>query len=80
MCQAVQAVNAGASVLLRAIEDHQERALRRGKPRGGRPQHPDFGEVGMAVVVPRAGAQLDPDAILAQLKAQLANASCPSAV
>ena len=39
--------------------------------------HPDFGEVGVAVVVPRAGAALQPDAIVAALKAQLANFKIP---
>ncbi|WBY02350.1 malonyl-CoA synthase [Ramlibacter tataouinensis] len=39
--------------------------------------HPDFGEVGVAVVIPKAGAQLDPDAIVATLKAQLANFKIP---
>ena len=39
--------------------------------------HPDFGEVGVAVVVPRAGATLDPESILAQLKAQLAHFKVP---
>lgn len=39
--------------------------------------HPDFGEVGVAVVVPRPGAQLDGDAIIARLKAQLANFKIP---
>ncbi|MBP6854443.1 MAG: malonyl-CoA synthase, partial [Rhodoferax sp.] len=34
--------------------------------------HPDFGEVGVAVVTPRTGAVLAPDAILATLKAGLA--------
>ncbi|MCW8206069.1 malonyl-CoA synthase [Verminephrobacter aporrectodeae subsp. tuberculatae] len=39
--------------------------------------HPDFGEVGVAVVVPRPGAQLDGEAICAALKAQLANFKIP---
>ena len=39
--------------------------------------HPDFGEVGVAVVVAKSGAQLDCDAILAQLKATLANFKVP---
>ena len=39
--------------------------------------HPDFGEVGVAVVVARAGASLDPDAITAGLKARLANFKIP---
>jgi malonyl-CoA/methylmalonyl-CoA synthetase len=37
----------------------------------------DFGEVGVAVVVPRAGAKLVPQDILAQLKATLANFKVP---
>jgi malonyl-CoA/methylmalonyl-CoA synthetase len=39
--------------------------------------HPDFGEVGVAVVVPKAGAQLDAAAILTQLKALVANFKVP---
>jgi len=39
--------------------------------------HPDFGEVGVAVVVARAGMSLDSDAVLAQLKASLANFKVP---
>jgi malonyl-CoA/methylmalonyl-CoA synthetase len=39
--------------------------------------HPDFGEVGVAVVIPRPGATLDGDAIVAQLKARLANFKIP---
>ncbi|RYZ11949.1 MAG: malonyl-CoA synthase, partial [Comamonadaceae bacterium] len=39
--------------------------------------HPDFGEVGVAVLVPRPGAVLDADAILADLKARLANFKVP---
>ena len=39
--------------------------------------HPDFGEVGVALVVPRPGAQLDGAQILAQLKANLANFKVP---
>ena len=37
----------------------------------------DFGEVGVAVVVPRPGASLEPSLILAQLKATLANFKVP---
>ena len=33
--------------------------------------HPDFGEVGVAVVVPRPGVRLEPNSLLAQLKACL---------
>jgi malonyl-CoA/methylmalonyl-CoA synthetase len=39
--------------------------------------HPDFGEVGVAVVVPRLGAALAPERILASLKASLANYKVP---
>jgi len=39
--------------------------------------HPDFGEVGVAVVVPKPGAALQPAAILAALKASLANFKIP---
>jgi malonyl-CoA/methylmalonyl-CoA synthetase len=39
--------------------------------------HPDFGEVGVAVVIPRPGATLDGDRIVAQLKSQLANFKIP---
>ncbi|HCL87419.1 MAG TPA: malonyl-CoA synthase [Comamonadaceae bacterium] len=39
--------------------------------------HPDFGEVGVAVVVPRPGAQPQADAIMEALKAQLANYKVP---
>ncbi len=39
--------------------------------------HPDFGEVGVAVVIAKSGAQLQPEAILAALKAQLANFKIP---
>ena len=39
--------------------------------------HPDFGEVGVAVAVARPGAQPDVDAILAALKAQMANFKVP---
>ena len=39
--------------------------------------HPDFGEVGVAVVIPRPGARLDGEAIIAQLKGQLANFKIP---
>jgi len=39
--------------------------------------HPDFGEVGVAVVTAKPGAQLDGDAIVARLKAQLANFKIP---
>ena len=39
--------------------------------------HPDFGEVGVAVVIARAGARLDPDWIIGELKARLANFKIP---
>ena len=39
--------------------------------------HPDFGEVGVAVVVARPGHSPGSDAIVAQLKAQLANFKIP---
>ena len=39
--------------------------------------HLDFGEVGVAVVIAKPGAKLDGDAILAQLKSQLANFKIP---
>jgi len=39
--------------------------------------HADFGEVGVAVVVPRPGMQLDSGQILAELKARLANYKVP---
>jgi len=41
--------------------------------------HPDFGEVGVAVVVPRPGVQPQGDALLAALKTQLANFKVPKA-
>ena len=39
--------------------------------------HPDFGEVGVAVVIAKPGASLQPEAIIAQLKATLANFKIP---
>ncbi|RZL64582.1 MAG: malonyl-CoA synthase [Variovorax sp.] len=39
--------------------------------------HPDFGEVGVAVVIAKAGATLDADAIVAELKSKLANFKIP---
>ncbi|GAC1390052.1 MAG: malonyl-CoA synthase [Variovorax sp.] len=39
--------------------------------------HPDFGEVGIAVVIPRPGASVDGEAVIAQLKSQLANFKIP---
>jgi malonyl-CoA/methylmalonyl-CoA synthetase len=39
--------------------------------------HPDFGEVGVAVVVAKPGATLDGEALIAALKAKLANFKIP---
>jgi malonyl-CoA/methylmalonyl-CoA synthetase len=39
--------------------------------------HPDFGEVGVAIVIAKAGRPLDPDAIVAELKSKLANFKIP---
>lgn len=39
--------------------------------------HPDFGEVGVAVVVARPGSTVNPDQIVAVLKSQLANFKIP---
>ncbi len=39
--------------------------------------HPDFGEVGVAVLIARAGAKVEPEQILATLKARLANFKVP---
>ncbi len=39
--------------------------------------HPDFGEVGVAVLTAKAGATVQPDAVIAQLKAKLANFKIP---
>ncbi|GAC1600706.1 MAG: hypothetical protein NVS3B2_03120 [Ramlibacter sp.] len=39
--------------------------------------HPDFGEVGIAVVIPRPGASVDGEAVIAQLKSQFANFKIP---
>jgi malonyl-CoA/methylmalonyl-CoA synthetase len=39
--------------------------------------HPDFGEVGVAVVIAKAGAKLPADAIIASLKSKLANFKIP---
>ena len=39
--------------------------------------HPDFGEVGVAVVIAKPGARLDADAIVTTLKSQLANFKIP---
>mgnify|MGYP003585594446 CR=1 FL=1 len=39
--------------------------------------HPDFGEVGVLVVIPKAGATLDAERLIADLKAKLANFKIP---
>jgi malonyl-CoA/methylmalonyl-CoA synthetase len=39
--------------------------------------HPDFGEVGVALVIAKTGVQLDETAILSELKAKLANFKIP---
>jgi malonyl-CoA/methylmalonyl-CoA synthetase len=39
--------------------------------------HPDFGEVGVAVVIAKPGAKLEADKIIATLKSQLANFKIP---
>ena len=39
--------------------------------------HPDFGEVGVAIVIAKAGSQLNADKIIASLKSQLANFKIP---
>ncbi|MCC2676211.1 MAG: AMP-binding enzyme family protein, partial [Ramlibacter sp.] len=39
--------------------------------------HPDFGEVGVAVVIAKPGARLEPDHLIASLKSQLANFKIP---
>jgi malonyl-CoA/methylmalonyl-CoA synthetase len=39
--------------------------------------HPDFGEVGVAVVIPKPGVSLQPDQIVAELKSKLANFKIP---
>ena len=39
--------------------------------------HPDFGEVGVAVVIAKTGASLLPDAVIACLKSKLANFKIP---
>ncbi|MFN3417265.1 MAG: malonate--CoA ligase [Caldimonas sp.] len=42
--------------------------------------HPDFGEAVVAVVVPKPGSSPDPEAIVAQLKRQIANFKVPKRV
>jgi malonyl-CoA/methylmalonyl-CoA synthetase len=39
--------------------------------------HPDFGEVGVAVVIAKPASQVQPEAVLAELKAKLANFKIP---
>ena len=39
--------------------------------------HPDFGEVGVAVVIPKPGASMQPEEIVATLKSRLANFKIP---
>ncbi len=39
--------------------------------------HPDFGEVGVAIVIAKPGAHVDPDRVIADLKAKLANFKIP---
>jgi len=39
--------------------------------------HADFGEVGVAIVIAKAGVMLDGDKLIAALKAQLANFKIP---
>lgn len=39
--------------------------------------HPDFGEVGVAIVIPKPGAELRGDELIASLKSQLANFKIP---
>src|SRR4030095_2479588 len=43
---------------------------------GGVP-HSDFGEVGVAIVIAKPGAKLQPDELVATLKSQLANFKIP---
>ena len=39
--------------------------------------HPDFGEVGVAVIVPKAGAKIDPTNVIQVIKSQMANFKVP---
>ena len=39
--------------------------------------HPDFGEVGVAVIIAKQGAVVEPDQVIATLKSQLANFKIP---
>jgi malonyl-CoA/methylmalonyl-CoA synthetase len=42
--------------------------------------HPDFGEAVVAVVVPKAGASLNPESIISTLKSRIANFKVPKRV
>lgn len=42
--------------------------------------HPDFGEAVVAVVVPKAGARLDAQAMIAQIKTRIANYKVPKRI
>ena len=39
--------------------------------------HPDFGEVGVAIVIAKPGASLDAEQLITRLKSQLANFKIP---
>lgn len=39
--------------------------------------HPDFGEVGVAIVIPKPGASVEPDQLIGTLKSRLANFKIP---
>ena len=39
--------------------------------------HPDFGEVGVAVLIAKPGTQVAPESVLAELKRRLANFKIP---
>jgi len=39
--------------------------------------HPDFGEVGVAVIVPKSGAEVDPANVIQVIKSQMANFKVP---
>jgi malonyl-CoA/methylmalonyl-CoA synthetase len=63
----------GANVYPAEIEGYQHRPVyrRRWVP------HPDFGEVGIAVIIARPGATVDPEQVIGALKSQLANFKIP---
>ena len=42
--------------------------------------HPDFGEVSVAVLTTRPGVDIDPDAIIGELRGKLANYKVPKRV